>query len=71
MLLASFSKGHVAPIGAVGTLIAILKTKPRLGTAGVVFVCPGGALTMEQRYDEVSARARKYGRAAGSDACNE
>jgi len=40
---------------AVGTLIAISKTKPRLGTAGAVLFCPGGALTMEQCYEPVSA----------------
>jgi hypothetical protein len=39
----------------VGTLIAILRTKPRLGTAGAVLFCLGGALTMEQCYDETSA----------------
>jgi hypothetical protein len=39
----------------VGILIAMLRTKPRLETAGAVLVCPSGVLTMEQCYDEVSA----------------
>jgi hypothetical protein len=41
---------------SAGTLIAMSETKPRLGTAGAVLFCLGGALTMEQCYDEVSAR---------------